>query len=111
MAIADVFDSITHERPYKVALSEEETLEIMVEEGDRHFDPELLVVFIDLVRSGRVREALRDQEKARIEQLGSPPIPPAECDPFEALGIPKPPGLLPEKDQLLRKAWGDPRAN
>jgi putative two-component system response regulator len=58
VAIADVFDSITHERPYKKAFSVEKTLRIMKEEGSRHFDPRLLGLFVDLVESGSIADAV-----------------------------------------------------
>jgi putative two-component system response regulator len=46
-AVADVYDAITSERPYKKALSHERALQIMVEERGRHFDPKLLDLFLD----------------------------------------------------------------
>ncbi len=45
VAIADVYDSMTHDRAYRRALSEEETLEKMGMEKGRHFDPRLLDCF------------------------------------------------------------------
>ena len=111
VAIADVFDSITHERPYKEALSEEETLEIMIQEGSRHFDPELLVLFVGLVRSGRVRVVLKKQEEAHARGSASLPAPGPDFDPFEELGLQRPEGLPPEAERLFRKAWGSPQVN
>ena len=46
-AVADVYDAITSERPYKKALSHERALQIMVEERGRHFDPKLIDLFLD----------------------------------------------------------------
>ncbi len=45
--VADIFDALTSERPYKKAFSFEKAFEIM--EGDRgvFFDPELLDLFMD----------------------------------------------------------------
>lgn len=40
-ALVDVFDALTSTRPYKPALSLEETMAIMEEEADSHFDPAL----------------------------------------------------------------------
>jgi response regulator RpfG family c-di-GMP phosphodiesterase len=42
MAVADVFDAMTHKRVYKDALSEKETLAYMQSEKGRHFDPDLI---------------------------------------------------------------------
>jgi HD-GYP domain-containing protein (c-di-GMP phosphodiesterase class II) len=48
VAIADVFDALTSERPYKAAFSADESLSIMREGRGKHFDPDLLDVFMDL---------------------------------------------------------------
>lgn len=42
VAIADVFDALTSERPYKSALAYEEALSILKEGRGRHFDPEII---------------------------------------------------------------------
>lgn len=44
-SIADVFDALTSERPYKPAWSVEEALDYMRRLSGKHFDPELLEVF------------------------------------------------------------------
>ncbi len=44
-AIADVFDTLTSERPYKKPLSYDETMGILSQGAGSHFDPELLEVF------------------------------------------------------------------
>jgi HD-GYP domain-containing protein (c-di-GMP phosphodiesterase class II) len=44
-AIADVFDALTSERPYKKPLSYDETMGILSQDAGKHFDPELLDVF------------------------------------------------------------------
>ena len=45
VAIADVFDALTTERPYKKAWSVEEALTHMQQQVGRHFDPDLLSIF------------------------------------------------------------------
>jgi putative nucleotidyltransferase with HDIG domain len=49
LAIADVFDALTTDRPYRPGLSAEETLRIMEFEMDGHFAPDLFRVWKDLV--------------------------------------------------------------
>jgi putative two-component system response regulator len=49
-AIADVFDALTHARPYKEAWSLEKALETIEEECGRQFDPELVPAFLSLIR-------------------------------------------------------------
>lgn len=45
-AIADVFDALRSERPYKEAFSFDKSFEILEEGRGKHFDPELLDYFI-----------------------------------------------------------------
>lgn len=45
-AIADVFDALTSERPYKRAYTVEEAFDIMREGRGTHFDPKLLDMFL-----------------------------------------------------------------
>ena len=46
-AVADVFDALTNERPYKPAYSNEESLRILREGSGKHFDPHLVDIFIN----------------------------------------------------------------
>jgi putative two-component system response regulator len=46
-AVADVFDALTTERPYKEAFSNEKAVDILKEGQGRHFDPELLDLFVE----------------------------------------------------------------
>lgn len=45
VALADVFDALTSERPYKKAWTVEATLDLLRRESGRHFDPELVELF------------------------------------------------------------------
>ncbi|WP_117235094.1 HD-GYP domain-containing protein [Vibrio maerlii] len=45
-AIADVFDALTSERPYKAAWTVERAVGLLEEEKGKHFDPELVDLFI-----------------------------------------------------------------
>lgn len=45
MAIADVYDALVSERPYKKALSHQEAVNIIVNESAKHFDPKLIDIF------------------------------------------------------------------
>lgn len=46
MAIADVYDALVSERPYKKAFPHEKAMEIIVSESGRHFDPALVEVLL-----------------------------------------------------------------
>lgn len=47
VAIADVFDALTSERPYKKAWSIEDAVKLIREESGKHFDPRLVEVFLE----------------------------------------------------------------
>lgn len=47
VAVADVFDALTSERPYKKAWELDRALDFMREQRGRHFDPECLDIFVD----------------------------------------------------------------
>jgi len=46
MALADVYDALTNDRPYKVAFSHEEAVQVIKEGCGTHFDPEIANVFL-----------------------------------------------------------------
>lgn len=65
-AIADVFDALTSERPYKQAWSVDAAVAFLSEQAGKHFDPRLIPLFIEhlpqiLDIKQRFREALADQ--------------------------------------------------
>ena len=47
VAIADVFDALTSERPYKKAWSVEDAVELLETAAGDHFDPQLVPLFIE----------------------------------------------------------------
>jgi putative two-component system response regulator len=51
MAIADVYDALTSERPYKKAFSHEDAVRIIVEGKGTHFDPTLVGVFEEVAET------------------------------------------------------------
>ncbi len=53
-AIADVFDALTSERPYKKPWSFEDTVEFLKNESGKHFDPRLVELFIENIE--KIRE-------------------------------------------------------
>jgi len=48
MAIADVYDAITSERPYKKAFTHEEAVKVILDESGKQFDPKIVEVFFRL---------------------------------------------------------------
>jgi putative two-component system response regulator len=49
VALADVFDALTSERPYKPAFEIDHAVALMCDERGRHFDPELLDLFLAVI--------------------------------------------------------------
>jgi len=49
VALADVFDALTSERPYKPAFEVEHAVSLMRDERGRHFDPDYLDLFLTMV--------------------------------------------------------------
>jgi putative two-component system response regulator len=54
VAVVDVFDALTHDRPYRLAWSPERALETIRDDIGRHFDPAVAEAFLDLHASGRL---------------------------------------------------------
>ena len=50
VALADVYDALTHTRPYRPAIPHERALEMILQGGATHFDPELVDAFARLHR-------------------------------------------------------------
>jgi HD-GYP domain-containing protein (c-di-GMP phosphodiesterase class II) len=65
-AIVDVFDALTSERPYKLPFSYEKSIDYLQREAGKHFDPELLDIFVGIVEPLYHRFA-RHEEYARHE--------------------------------------------
>jgi HD-GYP domain-containing protein (c-di-GMP phosphodiesterase class II) len=53
--IADTFDAITSVRLYKQPLTVEYALNEIMQNAGTQFDPKIAAVFVDMVRSGRVK--------------------------------------------------------
>ncbi len=51
VAVADVFDALTHTRRYKAAWTTDEAIDEMTDQAGRHFDPEVLEAFLDSPRA------------------------------------------------------------
>jgi len=48
MAIADVYDALISDRPYKKAFSHEKAVSIIAEGREQHFDPALVDIFLNI---------------------------------------------------------------
>lgn len=63
VAIADVYDSLTSIRPYRIAYPEERALQIIGDGEATHFDPQVHAAFFDaLPELRRIRERFADEK-------------------------------------------------
>jgi HD-GYP domain-containing protein (c-di-GMP phosphodiesterase class II) len=70
VAIADVFDALTSDRPYRPALTLDDARAVMLSERGTHFDPELLDLFLacgSLAQLFESRHSRRIRKRARDE--------------------------------------------
>jgi len=70
VSIVDVFDVITHARPYKVAESLEVALDAIAAERSKQFDPQLVDVFLELQPTQGLRKlnaAIGQEEAPRTD--------------------------------------------
>ena len=70
-AVADVFDALTSNRPYKEAYSNERALDILKKGYGTHFDPAVLDIFFDHLEA-IFKIQRRFSEKSRISSQFSP---------------------------------------
>ena len=54
LCIADSFDAMTTDRSYRKAMTVDTALSILQKEAGRQFDPKLAIMFVDLVRKGKI---------------------------------------------------------
>ncbi|HVF12914.1 MAG TPA: HD domain-containing phosphohydrolase, partial [Actinomycetota bacterium] len=57
VAIADVFDALTHSRPYKEAWTVDRATDELLQSSGTHFDPDLVDLFADLLSQGVIHAA------------------------------------------------------
>ncbi len=58
VAVADVFDSLTHARPYKPAWTTAETIDYLEQQSGRQFDPDVAAALIHLFRRGELADLI-----------------------------------------------------
>jgi putative two-component system response regulator len=68
VAIADVFDSLTCARAYRLPFSEEEALDILSEGRGRHFSPDIFDIFMDVLPAFRhIKREISDDRAGSVE--------------------------------------------
>lgn len=66
VGVADAFDAMTSDRPYRRALSADEALRRLQEGVRSQFDPDVVRVFADLYATGRVAAVRQQEQSARV---------------------------------------------
>ncbi|MBP7746570.1 MAG: diguanylate cyclase [Phycisphaerae bacterium] len=62
LAVAETFEALTSERPYRASLTMEHALHVIEAEANKQFDPEMTTLL------ARVLEAQRDRWRARVQR-------------------------------------------
>lgn len=73
IAVVDVFEALTSERPYRSPMPFEQALKYINHGAGSQFDPDIVAAFERLVASGVIERAL-DQTGAVRAELGKPPL-------------------------------------
>lgn len=106
IAIADIFDALTSDRPYRRAMAPEEALEVLRRGAGTQFDPRLVEIFIRIYpRVAQELEALRAADDQPIGEGPAGDSPASEGAPGSArFGWPDLSDLLrdPRTDDLFR---------
>jgi len=63
MAVADAFDAMIHERPYKKILTFDEAVAELKKNSGTQFDPQVVKAFIELTKQKKFRNYLRETRK------------------------------------------------
>jgi diguanylate cyclase (GGDEF)-like protein len=98
VAIADAYDAMTHDRPYKLAMSHDQAIFELRRHAGTQFDPELVSLFCDLFAT------YAPQADGRIQALTT-----ASALHAGLLGLPVPP-TLPAAAPRRRRSKGTPKA-
>ena len=70
VAVADVFDALTHERPYKRAWPRADALRYVRDGASEQFDPMVVAAFVAIDAEGRLEPLERDPAAGDREQVG-----------------------------------------
>jgi response regulator RpfG family c-di-GMP phosphodiesterase len=65
VSVADVFDALTHARPYKGAWTVEDAIAEIVSESGHQFDPAVVEALVQIIGRGTLEEVLNDGEEER----------------------------------------------
>ena len=67
VAVVDVFDALTHVRPYKKAWSQEDAMRYIIDQKSQHFDPIVVDAFVNVMK-------YKSDEIDFLEQVANPEL-------------------------------------
>ena len=73
VAVADVFDALTHERPYKRAWTIDEAVREIRERTGSKFDPTVVAAFLEVLESGELRRLTSGEVQPDLDSIGVEP--------------------------------------
>jgi HD-GYP domain-containing protein (c-di-GMP phosphodiesterase class II) len=53
-AVVDVWDALSSDRPYRKAWQRDEVIQYLIKDSGKHFDPEVLHIFLTLAEKGEI---------------------------------------------------------
>lgn len=72
IAVADTYDAMTADRPYRAGLLDEVTVRVIIEESGKQFDPKVVDAFLEVM--GVTATAIAPEDENRERQItGAPP--------------------------------------
>ena len=69
LSIADCFEALTADRPYRPAFSKEKAIEIMLEDSGKGFDAEILEVFLSIVHDVHAKVLALEFPALKLEEF------------------------------------------
>jgi HD-GYP domain-containing protein (c-di-GMP phosphodiesterase class II) len=57
LAVADVFDALNSDRPYREGWAVERVVDLITEEAGRQFDPDIVGAFLEIMRPEKTKVA------------------------------------------------------
>jgi putative nucleotidyltransferase with HDIG domain len=71
LAVADVYDALTSERPYRAGMDIETALAIIENGSGTHFEERIATAFIAMIRDGTVDEILRKTDMSESDMIAA----------------------------------------
>lgn len=103
VAVADVFDSLTHERPYKVAWTARDTFAYIEDQADAHFDGRVVEALLRIAPEIRVLESGLLVDAAPSSQIAVAEPPLEEPTESESALLARVRALTARHDELTRE--------